>query len=396
MKSKVKKDQQIIVAKQIDYVFEGWQLLMILADERKAGTSFMKLQSIIKNKYGYESAFTKEYIQLLQKIGDQAFHALNQDKSRIQYLFGHQYEYTAFELVFCFLQNDYKSVAHMSAEEAYESFKGLSERDRDVFFFHELTKDMSEDEFHAYMGNNEEGIIVSDVDRVKNIFTYIQKMNLSMETREFIQDCYLKRNLYAEEIVKYLQVAINIIRKYQDDLIKNAGQWEEYWTAIIQAGQFSSVWSTTVENTVLNEDKIVVLPSFIQCAVVWINIGDNVLPHEDDMLPVCRMGVILLDNFNMQSKVKEEYQLEDYQNKLKLLADKSKFDILMYIKDQPAYGSEIAKHFGLTTATVSHHMNRLLEEQLIIVEQQNRKIYYRSNKDVLQNLLEACNNLLTK
>lgn len=391
------KEPQILLAKQIDYVFEAWQLLILLADEKSVGSSITRLESILKDKYGIESAFVTQYLHLLQQITDQLQESLISDRDRVQLLFGHHKSgYTAFELLFCFHPNDYMAPSHKSAKEAYEYFKGLTEKERDMFYFQELTKELNEDEFYGYMGNDEKGMKVTDAERMRNIFSYIQNMNLTMENREFLQVCYLQRDDYVKEMVKYLQLAISVIEKHKDDLMKIADKWEDYWNQKIQSGHFFLEWNMAIKNTLQHEEKIVVLPGFIQCAVVWINIGSPVLLHDKELLPVCRMGVVLQDDFDMELKVKDEYQVEDIQKKIKLLADKSKFDILLFIKDKPAYGSEIAKHFGLTTATVSHHMNRLLEEQLIIVEQQNKKIYYKANQTVLQNLFEDCSKLLVR
>jgi DNA-binding transcriptional ArsR family regulator len=335
-----------------------------------------------------------ESLKLLQQIEEQTRESLKEEKNRVQFLFGRNtFGYSAFELVFCFHQNDYQAAYHQSAEKALSYYRDLSERERDIFFFEELTKEMNENDFYEKIGNEEIGIVVSDTERMRNIFSYIQEMDLNSESREFIQNCYLHRDSYAEEITKYLNSAITIIKQHQDELMGVANQWEAYWKDTIDADKFFVKCNQVVTNTLVEEKEIVVLPSFIQCAVVWISIENPILPNSNRLLSVCRMGVIILDDFNMQSKVKEEYQMEENQKKLKLLADKSKFDILLFIKEQPAYGSEIAKHFGLTTATVSHHMSLLLEEQLISVEQRNKKIYYSINQSVLQNLFDQCKDI---
>ena len=51
---------------------------------------------------------------------------------------------------------------------------------------------------------------------------------------------------------------------------------------------------------------------------------------------------------------------------LKLLGDKSKFEILRTVKDEGAYGAQLAKQMGLTTATISHHVNALLNRRLVL------------------------------
>lgn len=61
---------------------------------------------------------------------------------------------------------------------------------------------------------------------------------------------------------------------------------------------------------------------------------------------------------------------------LKALSDKSKFDILLSLKESPKYATELATEMGLTSATVSHHMGALLAAKLVYVEKANGKYYY--------------------
>ena len=80
---------------------------------------------------------------------------------------------------------------------------------------------------------------------------------------------------------------------------------------------------------------------------------------------------------------------------LKLLADKSKFQILAHVRDEAAYGSELAKRLELTTATVSHHMNALLAAGLVEVRHVENRVYYTANKEALKEVLEYCMGILT-
>ncbi len=80
---------------------------------------------------------------------------------------------------------------------------------------------------------------------------------------------------------------------------------------------------------------------------------------------------------------------------LKLLADKSKFAILSYIRDRKAYGSELAKHLKLTTATVSHHMNVLLAAGLVEVSHVDNRVYYTASRKALEEVFEYCRRTLT-
>ncbi|MBQ1720651.1 MAG: winged helix-turn-helix transcriptional regulator, partial [Lachnospiraceae bacterium] len=73
---------------------------------------------------------------------------------------------------------------------------------------------------------------------------------------------------------------------------------------------------------------------------------------------------------------------------LKLLADKSKFQILSATVDTPAYGSELANMLGLTTATISHHTTALLDQNLLSLEKVDTKIYYRTNPVMIRALIQ--------
>ena len=79
---------------------------------------------------------------------------------------------------------------------------------------------------------------------------------------------------------------------------------------------------------------------------------------------------------------------------LKVLSDKSKFEILSYIRDKRAYGSELAKHMGLTTATISHHMGALFDCGLVEMERENNRMFYREKKETMEQVLEYCRKTL--
>jgi len=74
--------------------------------------------------------------------------------------------------------------------------------------------------------------------------------------------------------------------------------------------------------------------------------------------------------------------------KLKALSDNSKLGIISSLKVSPKYNLEIAQQLGLTAATMSHHMNVLLNCGLVGVEKKNGKVYYHLEKENLQDLIK--------
>lgn len=121
----------------------------------------------------------------------------------------------------------------------------------------------------------------------------------------------------------------------------------------------------------------------------------NVSQHENTILSIdeekiCYIGwkfQELLNLFNIKNN-----QDEILQEKIKCISDKSKYEILKMLKKGPMYGQQIAEKLSLTTATISYHMNSLTLNRLVIVDKTDNKIYYSSNEEEIEKMI----NLLTE
>lgn len=74
---------------------------------------------------------------------------------------------------------------------------------------------------------------------------------------------------------------------------------------------------------------------------------------------------------------------------LKALSDSSKFDILCSLMKAPKYNLELAEELNLTAATVSHHMNVLLNHRLVDVEKRDGRVYYTIKKDTIRETIAS-------
>lgn len=61
---------------------------------------------------------------------------------------------------------------------------------------------------------------------------------------------------------------------------------------------------------------------------------------------------------------------------LKMLSDKSRFDILALLKTGAKYNLEIAEELKLGAPTASHHMNLLMSNGFVTIEKKDAKVYY--------------------
>lgn len=72
------------------------------------------------------------------------------------------------------------------------------------------------------------------------------------------------------------------------------------------------------------------------------------------------------------------------------LSDPKRLEILRLISVKTWYSNELAKHFGITSATMSYHINKLISAGLLTFELgEHNKIYYQVNTEILGNLLDA-------
>lgn len=76
-----------------------------------------------------------------------------------------------------------------------------------------------------------------------------------------------------------------------------------------------------------------------------------------------------------------------FQKSFKALSDPTRRGILALLRDRPLPAGEIAAHFDVSGATVSHHLAILKEAGLVLDERQGKYIYYELNMSVVEEIL---------
>lgn len=79
---------------------------------------------------------------------------------------------------------------------------------------------------------------------------------------------------------------------------------------------------------------------------------------------------------------------DDVFKAFKLLGDRTRFDILCYLRSRSAYGQELCNHFGLSRNTIHHHMNKLADYGLVRCATDGNRIYYSLDDSAISLLLE--------
>ncbi len=78
---------------------------------------------------------------------------------------------------------------------------------------------------------------------------------------------------------------------------------------------------------------------------------------------------------------------------LKVMGDKSKFEIMRLVSKEPKFGLELAQALEISTATISHHMSQLEEMELIRTERDSNRVYYSLNRETVEYVVKNLNKL---
>lgn len=73
---------------------------------------------------------------------------------------------------------------------------------------------------------------------------------------------------------------------------------------------------------------------------------------------------------------------------LHLLGDRTRFDLVCYLRDHEAYGQELSAKFGISRNTIHHHMSKLSSPGLVRCTASGSRVYYKLGPDMVLYLLQ--------
>lgn len=79
--------------------------------------------------------------------------------------------------------------------------------------------------------------------------------------------------------------------------------------------------------------------------------------------------------------------MSPYNETFKALSDKTRRQILRYLRDGEMSAGEIADHFEMTKPSISHHLNSLKQADLISDRRQGQNIIYSLNTSVFEEVM---------
>lgn len=167
-----------------------------------------------------------------------------------------------------------------------------------------------------------------------------------------------------------------ILPRYQDVMEQTADYWREYF----QDHTFRE-FKTDILGVEREKE-----PDAQRERVIWfwwMGFG-QIHGYQTDDREAVTIGV-LVRRSNMPKSI--GYIQSNLPNILKLLGDKSKFDLLCRMTGRRCYGLELANETGLSCGTISKHLNTLFSSGLLTVQRVNNRVYYQTDEGAIRRFL---------
>lgn len=208
-----------------------------------------------------------------------------------------------------------------------------------------------------------------------------------MEISDELKWNYLKMNMQykikIEQLFTLLSSLYSIYDKYENKIAELLNLYEEDRNKQYEENDMFNHFIKENKLTYTSFEKEVhVFPSVANSVSFMMTTDSTFLPGNMQVL----WGVFLNRGNSLRT---QKMSIDEICATLKILSDKSKFEILKYISDTAAYGAQIAKEMNLTTATISYHMQYMLDKHLIEVDKINNRLYYKTNKEYISHFLQA-------
>ncbi|SFO32241.1 DNA-binding transcriptional regulator, ArsR family [Pseudobutyrivibrio sp. UC1225] len=364
---------------ELQYVSESVTLLNMAAHQEQYITDYMYQ---LAARYGMTpDDRAKKVVDLLQEIEDVARAEFSKDMQTLRFYCEMEEDIgkaDSFANILLLAGKTYNNDRSVAEHETY--LNELSDQEYNAAFY-DLVK--------AYGATT-----VDDGDDDKNTVTDVMDIIFQMEISDSrklcLQQLFLHRKEHIKKLIALMLRAEKILKKYEKKLMVFGNELVDYVEGELQGRSLSDfILKEFYGNMSIptdNRDCEIYL-SYLKSAYMGFYLkGDEIESAEH----VAVVGVIFSKGMSFRNLLEQRAQLSEdkVMTMLKLLADKSKLQILTATVDEPAYGSQLASMLGLTTATISHHTSALLEQDLLTLDKVDTKIYYRANPVMIRALIQ--------
>lgn len=330
----------------------------------------MNLMHEITNEYGIE--LDKDIVRFIENVGK--WTGLDREKLRF---FFHDYN------------NGTQLVSIGGATLGYEEHRidnfnqvlmDIEKKEEE-----ELIKNLIKSILHSIIGNSN---LVNEkykeiCSNKRDIIEYIKKLSYTPEEKWNLFLFIDEPKKYALELCSFLRLYRPIFEKYYKNLDKIREKFNKYLKEKIEVEGIEYLNNLSKVIPYKQFEKIYIYPLYIGFCSINYNMVDE---------KTIFLGIGFKYEGSVLKRLKDNDEYDKYNLILKVISDKSKFNIIKLLMEREMYGMEIAEKLKLTTATVSHHMSQLFLAEIVLMDKQEGKVYYKLNKETLKSTIKYLNN----
>lgn len=221
---------------------------------------------------------------------------------------------------------------------------------------------------------------------LSDIIIFLNKAQLNNNTKMNIINFYIDRYNLSRMIVSFIEEIAPICEKYFFLIEDEYKESFNYISNIDNLNKFVRQY-TSVDIVFSGDMELYINIFFLnQLSMISYN-GKNNMFVGFKIFELCEF------------KDKNKYNDTQMVASLKSLADTTRYKVICMLSEKPMYMQEMADKLGLTAANISHHVNMLLQHNIISVivdVEKNKRIYYELNRAEIANLSDALTRIIQK
>jgi len=232
--------------------------------------------------------------------------------------------------------------------------------------------------FHVFLNESKLDIkkIEDDVKSTSEMINIIKKTKYQNESlKEKMIECLENPEETKQRYCLFLKLVYqNIYSVFEEEIkmivMNKSNDYENYFNE--DAKQFSKDYLKTDISVFKNRVNI-------HLSFFW-NIGFEYCPKRSG-------DELIILGVNSQLISKNVPQKDKIFHFLKMISDKSRLEIIYLLSERPYYVNELAEVLNFSTATISYHLSKLQDLNIVDFKRKEQRFYYYLLKEHLQQLL---------
>ena len=216
---------------------------------------------------------------------------------------------------------------------------------------------------------------------LEDLIGFLEKSPITNEESWEVIKIFNNQEKCFNEVLNMIEEVISVFEKYQNEIDEMEEIFKDTWEDYFEGDKFIQL----IQNQLsvewhISEAGYVIMPTIFLFLTLMISLKDR-LQDKD----IVRVGILFDPKINFMKQGIDSEKINKFG---KVISDKSKVEILKFINKKPAYGKEIADALKLSTPTISHHVNVLLELGLVKTSVEANKIFYSMNREGIEKVLD--------